>query len=58
MKPIEQLQTELTLWETRRELLKTSMVLAQHQMRDIELEIAKTQKYLETAQKPSEDTNE
>lgn len=58
MKPIEQLQTELALWETRRELLKTSMVLAQHQMRDIELEIVKAKQCLETAQKPSEDINE
>lgn len=47
MKTIEQLQTTLALWETRREHLKTSLALAQYQMRDIELEIAKAKKTLE-----------
>jgi len=54
MKPIEQLQTELALWETRRDHLRTSMALAQYQMKDIELELAKTKKMLED-QTPKED---
>lgn len=54
MKSIEQLQVELALWETRREHLRTSMSLAQYQMRDIELEIAKATKALDDA-KPTEE---
>ena len=48
MKTVEQLQVELALWETRRDHLKTSMALAHYQMRDIELELAKTHKMLES----------
>ncbi len=47
MKSIEHLQVEFALWETRREHLKTSMALAQYQMKDIEFEIAKVKKALE-----------